>query len=151
MVRLAITDTTQSDYESCPVRCPMNRKWLPPMEDTILKEPFQPVRAVLLIANGGLLWRTPFLKHPTANRRSEQHGESYFSVTPPVHLVECNPDHDAGGLVSQWGSAIKLTWVCTVKSQYTSYDAICCQGGKLQQPTIQICKMKICLNTALQH
>ena len=33
---------------------------VPPMEATILKEPFQPITVVLLIANGGPLGRPPF-------------------------------------------------------------------------------------------
>ena len=42
----------------------------------------------------------------------------------------------ADSLISQWGSAIKSSWVCTVISRYPSWhDLRCCKDVKLQQPT----------------
>ena len=45
--------------------------------------------------------------------------------------------HGAGGLISQCGSNIKSTWVCTVTSQYTTtFDLRCCQDVKPQQADV---------------
>ena len=42
--------------------------------------------------------------------------------------------HDAGGLVSQWGSTIKSLQMCSVTNQHpTRYDLRCCQDAKLYQ------------------
>ena len=44
--------------------------------------------------------------------------------------------HDAGGLISQWGSTIKSPSAHTVTSLCLSwYDFWCCQNVKLNQPT----------------
>ena len=44
--------------------------------------------------------------------------------------------HGALGLISLWGSTMKLPWVCTVTSWYRSwYDCRCCKDLTLQQST----------------
>ena len=51
--------------------------------------------------------------------------------------------HAASGLVSQWASIMKLSWVRSVTSQYPSwYDLRCCQDIKLQQQTKSQCNMR---------
>ena len=47
--------------------CSFNGKWLP----AIPEEPFHPIRAFPLIANGCPLWRPLIYRHPSAKRHSE--------------------------------------------------------------------------------
>ena len=61
MTKSASKWLTVSAYQSCSFNC----KWLPPMEAAILKEPFQPIRIVLLIANGCPLRSPSFSREPS--------------------------------------------------------------------------------------
>ena len=61
--------------------------------------------------------------------------------------------HDAGGLISQWGSTIRSPWVHTVASRYPSwYGLRCCQDRSTNRRVCRIVRYKglrICCS--LQH
>ena len=49
--------------------CSFDCKWQPPMEAAILKKPFQLIRVVILIANGGPLCSLPFSRQNCVQSR----------------------------------------------------------------------------------
>ena len=70
------------------------------MEVAILKKPFQPIRVVLLIVNGGSLWSLPF------SRQNCIHSREANQIS--LRRLWGVP------LIFPWGSIVKLPWMHTV-------------------------------------